>query len=358
MGNNKKLIRAYEQETIDTLVEFDEHAVMLDYKADYDLPGMLASGSTSIIGMIRSLQKHFGDVRHLPNPLRGHGGCSTFNTRTPSGQVIMGRNFDFKEAKCVIVWTHPRDGYASMAIADQDMMLYGDVRKSKRRLHLMASPYACMDGVNEKGFAAAILELVTKPTSQKTGKPPITTNIALRAMLDMCATVAEAIALLEQYDMHDLLGASYHYQVTDAQGNSAIIEYADNVMHVYRQSEPDERLQLTNFFITPDAKIKKDMGRNRYHSIQCALRDSPTMTEEEAMRLLAESRLYYRSPVKLFMNGTLWSAVYNCTKKTMLLSLWRDYTKQYRLSLDAPCKATLTDGGFEIEGRDIIRENV
>ena len=29
MGNNKKLIRAYEQETIDTLVEFDEHAVML-----------------------------------------------------------------------------------------------------------------------------------------------------------------------------------------------------------------------------------------------------------------------------------------------------------------------------------------
>lgn len=356
MRNSTKPNRAYAQETFDTLVELDEHAVLLDYKADYDLPGMLAARCTSVLDVIRFVQRHFRDVRYLPNPLRGHGGCSTFNSRTPSGEVLMGRNFDFKEARCAVVWTHPKDGYASMAVADQDFMFYRDVRKSNRRLRLMVSPYACMDGVNEKGLACAILELIAKPTKQKTGKPPITTNIALRAMLDMCATVDEAVSLLEQYDMHDLLGACYHYQIVDAQGNSAIVEYAANVMHVYRQEEPDERMQLTNFYLTPDAKAKREMGRNRYQSIQCALHDSPTMTEEEAMRLLADSRLYYRSPIKAFMVGTLWSAVYNCTRKTMLLSLWRNYSKQFHLSLDAPCKAVLSNEGFEVE--DVVRKNV
>lgn len=338
MNENKALARETRKKTLQTLRELDEHIMLLDYHCDYDLPGMLAAGKKSALGIARFLQKQIRSPRLAANPLCGHGGCSTFNVRTPEGKVIMGRNFDFKDARCLVVWTHPENGYRSMAVCNQNLMMYADVRRSRRGLRALGAPYTSMDGVNEKGLACAILELLGKPTKQQTGKTPITTSVALRGVLDNCATVDEAVEFMKKYDMHDLLGACYHYFFTDETGQSAIVEYMDHEMYVYRQEKPDESLKLTNFYITPGGKCR-EKGRDRYEKMECALHESPVMSENDAMDVLRSCEVYFRSKYKVFMIGTLWSAVYNCTDRSMLLCAGRDYSNKYRLQLDKPCEA-------------------
>lgn len=338
MNEKKALARETRKKTLQTLRELDEHIMLLDYHCDYDLPGMLAAGKKSALGIARFLQKQIRSPRLAANPLCGHGGCSTFNVRTPEGKVIMGRNFDFKDARCLVVWTHPENGYRSMAVCNQNLMMYADVRRSRRGLRALGAPYTSMDGVNEKGLACAILELLGKPTKQQTGKTPITTSVALRGVLDNCATVDEAVEFMKKYDMHDLLGACYHYFFTDETGQSAIVEYMDHEMYVYRQEKPDESLKLTNFYITPGGKCR-EKGRDRYEKMECALHESPVMSENDAMDVLRSCEVYFRSKYKVFMIGTLWSAVYNCTDRSMLLCAGRDYSNKYRLQLDKPCEA-------------------
>ena len=51
-------------------------------------------------------------------------------------------------------------------------------------------------------------------------------------MLDKAANVDEALELLAQYDMHSSAGSCYHFQLADAQGNSAVAEYIDNEFEV------------------------------------------------------------------------------------------------------------------------------
>ena len=196
-----------------------------------------------------------------------------------------------------------------------------------------------MDGVNEKGLAAAILEIKTKPTKQKTGKKSITTPIAIRAILDKCQNVDEAIALLKQYDMRDLIFANYHYQFADAEGNSAIVEYVNNEMHIIRQNYQGENLKLTNYFLTEGGDNRKEMGRDRYKRIDDKLCECEhKISEEDAMKLLENCTLNYHHKWMPHMVITVWSSVYNCTKKTMKMCSGMNYNDMYEFSLDEPGK--------------------
>lgn len=73
--------------------------------------------------------------------------------------------------------------------------------------------------------------------------------------------------------------------------------------------------------------------------MDCALKESSVMTEKEAMGLLAACKVHFRSRYKLWMVDTLWSAVYNCTEKTMLLCSAGDFTHAWRMNVDEPLKA-------------------
>lgn len=338
MNKERAAAIAAKKKTLESFRVLDENICLLDYHADYGLPVILASGKKSIFSLARLFQRQIHAPGSMSKHMRCKGGCSTFNARTPEGQIIMGRNFDYKLSKCLVVWTHPENGYKSMAVVNQNHLLHKDLARTRRRLRAMAAPYTSMDGVNEKGLAIAILMLITKPTKQNNGKPPITVVAAVRGILDTCATVEEAIAFLDKYAMHDLLGSCYHYQITDAQGNSAIVEYVDGQMHVIRQKEKEESLKLTNFFLTPGGK-SREKGRDRFEKMGCALQEKPVMTEREAMGLLESVKVYFQSKYKIYYIGTLWSAVYNCTNRTMLLSANGDYSRVYRLSVDEPLKA-------------------
>lgn len=68
------------------------------------------------------------DVFHglLPIDLRGSSfGCSTISARTPEGDAVFGRNFDWGSCMALIVQTNPANGYDSVSTVNMDFLNLG-----------------------------------------------------------------------------------------------------------------------------------------------------------------------------------------------------------------------------------------
>ena len=329
--DNKALAEKQLNDTLSTLKQLDENVWIMQYK----------SNCGNIMDAVKFLQKEVKLPALTVNPDHSGFACSTFNAKTPEGGYILGRNFDYKAAPCLVLWTTPDKGYRSLSVVDTTFFIHGTkympLKNAKRPLRVMGAPYTSMDGINEKGLACGVLEIKSKATKQQTGKKPIITTVALRAVLDKCATVDEAIELFASYDMHDSIFINYHYQLADADGKSAIIEYVDNKMHVIRQEKEGDCLALTNYFLTPGGDNHDGRGYDRYEKIMTTLREKDgTVTEDEAMDLLSKVTLYYKHPTLKHQVITLWSSVYNCSEKSMLMCAGMDYAKKYKFTLDKP----------------------
>lgn len=337
----RALAKKQTEETLASLKQLDKNVWTMVYKNNYGLDKLLEKGCGSIMDAVIFLQKEVNLPALEQNPEHSGFACSTFNAKTPEGQYILGRNFDYKQAPCLVCWTAPEKGYRSVAVVDTTFFIHGTkyhtLEKSKKKYHTMGAPYMAMDGINEKGFSMGVLEIKSKATKQNTGKKPIITTVAIRAALDKCETVEEAIELFASYDMHDSIFINYHYQFADAYGTSAIIEYVDNKMYVIKQEKKDDCLSLTNYFLTPGGDNHDGRGMDRYEHIQktLKLRDG-VVTEDEAMKLLSEVTLNYKHKTLKHQVITLWSAVYNCNERSMLLCAGMDYGKKYKFFVDRP----------------------
>lgn len=314
------------------LEKLDDCTYVLDYKNDYALDMLLERGVKSVGDLAVTMQKHFGTKK---NELKMHSGgfaCTTFNAFNEDGDHIIGRNFDYKDAPAVVVLTNPENGYKSIGVTDTNVMLYGTkLNESKNKNRLLLAPYACMDGINEKGLSISVLEIKTAATNQSTGKKDITTTVMIRAVLDKCANVDEVVELFKQFDMHDSLFCNYHYHIVDASGKSIVIEYVNNEM---RLVEPYDKTQhVMNFYLSKDGDASKGFGYTRQKWVIEAFRENKgIMSEQDAMKLLEKCKLYYKHK-RGYMITSLWSAVYNCNKKSLLLTTGMHYDKQYNFSI-------------------------
>lgn len=317
--------------------KLNDNIFLLKYENDYALDALLEKGVRNVGELASFMQKHFKARKNEIKMSGGDFACTTFNAYTESGDHIMARNFDFKEAPVIVVWTNPEKGYKSIGVTETDVLLVGKkLAEKENKNHLLLAPYACMDGMNEKGLAIAVVEIKTKATKQETGKKPIITTVAIRAALDKCATVDEAVELFKQYDMHDSLFACYHYQVTDASGKSAIIEYIDNKMTVLY---PDDKYQyLVNKYATPGVPCEKGFGYTREKWLAEEFAETNhIMDEKRAMKILERVKLFYKHK-RGYMITSLWSVIYNLEKKSCLFCANMEYDKQFTFTLDYPEK--------------------
>jgi len=249
-------------------------------------------------------------------------GCSTFSAKLSDGSSVFGRNFDEAECPCMMVTTHPKNGYSSISMVN---LLYIGFSADKLPLSVeesymaMAAPYVPLDGVNEKGLSAGVLYIDTAPTNQNTGKTNITTTTAVRMMLDRCATVDEAVEMLANCDMHSSASACFHLHIADAHGGSVVVEYVNDEMKVVKENA------ATNFLFNPIPGVR-EIGRDRYDTLKARLSENGGVFADmhDAMSLLKEAS----------RERTRWSSVYNQTKPELLLSVYRDYEKLYRFTLD------------------------
>ncbi|EKT55982.1 linear amide C-N hydrolase [Providencia sneebia] len=157
-------------------------------------------------------------------------------------QIMTARTMDWKYEIDTNLWIFPR-GMVRDGAAGPDSLKW----KSKYG-SVIASGYdiSTTDGINEKGLVANLLWLAeSKYPSAENKQPALSISLWAQYMLDNYATVAEAVESLEKTPLivmtdnvprQDRL-ATLHLSLSDASGDSAIIEYIDGkqVIHHSRQ---------------------------------------------------------------------------------------------------------------------------
>ena len=229
-------------------------------------------------------------------------GCCSFACTDPSGNHLFGRNYDYKRTDALIFYTEPENGYASIAVTDLAIVnMAGDSKRHEPdslygRAFLRAAPLLTSDGINEAGLGVSMLSLDYTDMSQNTGKTPLYLPVAQRAILEKCASVDEAIALLGNYDIKTMVGRSFHIFITDKTGRSVVAEWIDGELKIV------ESKQVTNFFMSAPEREQCD----RYDTIVKRLADkNGVLNSGEAMTLLMDASQNYKT------NKTEWSCVYD-----------------------------------------------
>lgn len=329
------LLSADKVAMLDSLEKVDENFYVLDYTEDYALDHMLSLGAADTYELAEQVSEQA--LGGLPFQFSVPAlGCSAFTAVTPQGDYIQGRNLDIADAQNTLVRTNPKDGYASLSVTDGLFLGYASQMPESAvgRQFLLAAPYYPIDGINEKGLSVALLLLYdTEPVSQDTGKTPITTTMAIRMMLDKAATVDEAVALLASYDMNTIANSNMHFQVADAQGNSAVIEYVNNQMQVLYSEEYGS--VVTNFYLSRDVEEDFKDGEDRYHALHAALdENNEVITPEKAMELLESVIVVDDYDVLTGISyNTTYSIVFNNSKSSLDVCLNRDYSTAYHFTV-------------------------
>ena len=319
-----------ELKTLDSLKKVDDNILYtMKYEGDYGFDDFLKQGASTDAELVKFVTDRL--LKGVPLEFSIPDlGCSTFSAQTEDGEQIFGRNFDLTYSPALFVETKPDNGYRSFSTVNLAFLGFGEDKLPetfKQKIITLAAPYAPLDGINEKGLTAAVLRIGDEPTNQDTGKTDITTTTAIRLILDKAATVEEALALLEQYDMHSSAGSCYHFQISDAQGNSAVVEYVDSE---YEVIPVDKNYQMVTNFLLSEKKYNFGSGQDRYEILKNKLDECGGVLKDTqaGMDLLeAASSDWHVSETTGRLNATQWSIIYNNTDLTASVITARQYDK-------------------------------
>ncbi len=113
-------------------------------------------------------------------------GCTCFSAMADSCKIF-GRNFDYYHHIALILYTHARNAYSSISLADITYLGFSEsssLEQIKRSSSISGSPYVTMDGLNEKGVAIGQMSV---PIAQ----PPYDPNKINLGCLDIIRLVLD-----------------------------------------------------------------------------------------------------------------------------------------------------------------------
>lgn len=326
----------------------DGAVYQINFSGDYFFDEFLSQGGASndaelISFVTRSITKGIIPMHIKTSSIA----CSAFTADTQSGDRVFGRNYDFSATNTAIVYTDPGEGrhasYSTIDLSFLGLDADKDVETIGQKFLTLAAPYVPLDGINDAGVACGIFmsyqgEGKGTPTDTQTDRPDITSTTLLRLILDYADSVEDAVALAQQYDLHDSASSCFHYMVADSTGRSAILEWvgtdADHdVDGAQRQlnvlwndtdalSDSVDWQVVTNFIKTPgyyDGTSAEMKGLDRYEHLAAALRETDGIVADKdaAMDLLASvgRRTWNNDDSN---SNTVHSVVYDLTDKSVL----------------------------------------
>lgn len=237
-------------------------------------------------------------------------GCSCFaSVLTTSSRPIMGRNYDWyyeiqKYTESYL--TMPKGAYWSLGNSD---IFVGRE-----------------DGLNECGLAVA-MALV----SPKEFKPGINFALIVRALLDKCTNVSEALNFLENISYL----RSDNYLLVDKEGDMAVVEVSPRKIRVRR---PEEGVIVaTNHFVHCEMKEEEDVSNRsptslqRYQRIESLLKKAKGRLDLNLARCILSDHeglvCSHREEIKL---GTIWSFICSPSENTVLMATGHPCKKRYK----------------------------
>ena len=326
----------------------DGAVYQINFSGDYFFDEFLSQGGASndaelISFVTRSITKGIIPMHIKTSSIA----CSAFTADTQSGDRVFGRNYDFSATNTAIVYTDPGEGrhasYSTIDLSFLGLDADKDVETIGQKFLTLAAPYVPLDGINDAGVACGIFmsyqgEGKGTPTDTETDRPDITSTTLLRLILDYADSVEDAVALAQQYDLHDSASSCFHYMVADSTGRSAILEWvgtdadhdADGTQRQLNVlwndtdalSDSADWQVVTNFIKTPgyyDGTTAEMKGLDRYEHLAAALRETDGIVADKdaAMDLLASvgRRTWDNDDSN---SNTVHSVVYDLTDKSVL----------------------------------------
>lgn len=309
-ANQQQNIGEYNMNTTNTISEIkllESGLSTVQFKEDYYFDKYIEQGGASsdkeVIQFLKDNILSNVDIEFQSNTF----GCSTISSLGTN--KLFGRNFDWNHCNALIIQSKPPTGYASISTVNMDFIQTSAgflLDLLPDNIKTIAALYAPLDGMNEKGLCVAVNMISDNTTiEQNSNKPDITTTTAIRLLLDKAANVEEAIALLQQYDMHASMGMMVHFAISDVSGKSVAVEYINNEMVV------TETPVLTNFYVSEGKKygIGSAQSHERYDILTKVLFDNDNITTEQMKNALdSVSKDNFNE-----YEATEWSIIFNQT---------------------------------------------
>jgi len=337
----------------------NEYLYQMEYKANYDLDEAVAANLESNQALLQYVVGKIGKGLITPKAkvkdqslfVEGDH-CTSFQAKAKDiNGSYYGRNYDFFKNPSIVTYSHPKNGYASISMVDLSHLGFSLEKRPdsfKNKLLCLATIYAPMDGINEKGLCTSIMALPKQPAHQETGKNKVGTSLLMRLFLDKCATVDEALELVSNLDVcHDIkAGSGYHYMVADAMGNCAVIEFDkddDYKTMIVRKPADKNFMHVTNHLLSekyyttePNPAVGNPHSKSwwRYETVNeylssrngCVLFDEA----DECLRLVHWKDLVWENGL---VEDTQWSALYDQACRKLYLRPWNNYDNQYTFEL-------------------------
>lgn len=250
-------------------------------------------------------------------------GCAAFTARNLGGDILFARNMDCECAIPMYIQLNNNDSYKSLAFLsmaelDWEANTYNTLETDSKLT--LAAPYSPKDGINEYGLAVACL-------TDSQAIYPQHNNITLfdetlpRLILNKSKTVDEAIQLVDNYNLFYII-APLHFLVADAIGDSAVIEFVNGKMVIIKKNKSYQIVTNFSLYNNPN---HEGFGKDRYENIESELeKRHGIISEHEALDLLKKN---------VIPGDEQWSAVYNLTKKSVLITFAREYNNVYKYKL-------------------------
>lgn len=278
--------------------------------------------------------------------------CTSFQAKQADGEGYWyGRNYDYFKNPTLVTFSYPENGYASIGCSDMSHIGYGLDKLPQKflsRVNCLAGIYAPVDGINEKGLCTSVMALPKQASQQDTPKHDVGTTMIMRLWLDRCATVEEALALLETVDVrHDaVVGSGYHYMVADASGHCAVVEFDKDdgwKTIIVQKPEGENSMLVTNHLLNPkhctaepDSTVGNPHSRSwwRYETAGAYLREHDgILTFDQAQECLSMVHWVDLPIPGGKVEDTQYSNVYDQHELTLSLRNWNDYATTHSFSL-------------------------
>jgi Penicillin V acylase and related amidases len=336
MECNVSSLTADEIKTIDSLRKVDNHPLyVMDYYGDHSR-------------FLRLKRKYYGYLG-IPKPK-----CSTFAIKNQNGSSFFGRNNDSPDSPVLLIFTHPKNGYASVSNAQINGPFFGFDTGNKTPLvsrkastRLLHAPYAISDGMNEWGLTIGTMSVHTTPKVIATPDKETMLNGEIKGyILEHAKNTNEAIEILSKYNVH-FPGELEHLLISDPSGDSAVIEWPDGHMRVIRNQGP--WMAATNFTLygsgdtikkcqkeyEETGKISNDsIGKKYWRYITLADKlnkmDSEKINSSDAMNLLSKVSLVETKDMDW---PTQWSVVYDMNSGEISIAMGRHYDNIHHFKL-------------------------
>ena len=281
--------------------------------------------------------------------------CSAFSAiDKETNHKIFGRNYDLEETSSMIIYTK-KSKHRHASISSVDLKFIGlkntEIKGIFKKCLSFAGIFVPLDGINDAGVSCGIFmsyqgkDGQVIPTNQNVkGKIDVTSTIMLRTILDKASSTKDAIKILQNINLHDSGNTSFHYMISDKNGDSAIVEFVNESFNndldgskrkikIYTNENKSELgdleskhdfMCISNFILTKNyyqnEKDKKGLDRYLFMYQYLSEHNEGKISKQEAIELLKilGRRDWNKKHNQNVNRITPWSVLYDLSEKSMI----------------------------------------